>query len=123
MELVRVFFFFQAEDGIRDHCVTGVQTCALPISVSLPVHPGPEMAAYCVPTAVRPKTWAGGLGYDVSKRRVGTCRTHDVSLPPSSRRKDRRRGRSPRRFTLPRTRCRITSRRSLIRWVYAVGAS
>src|SRR5947207_8312917 len=26
-------FFFQAEDGIRDHCVTGVQTCALPISV------------------------------------------------------------------------------------------
>src|SRR5215204_1135597 len=28
-----VFFFFQAEDGIRDHCVTGVQTCALPISL------------------------------------------------------------------------------------------
>ena len=27
------FFFFQAEDGIRDHCVTGVQTCALPIYV------------------------------------------------------------------------------------------
>src|SRR5215211_5407254 len=27
-------FFFQAEDGIRDHCVTGVQTCALPISWS-----------------------------------------------------------------------------------------
>src|SRR5438132_9986607 len=25
-------YFFQAEDGIRDHCVTGVQTCALPIS-------------------------------------------------------------------------------------------
>src|SRR5947207_11627196 len=29
-----LFFFFQAEDGIRDHCVTGVQTCALPISSS-----------------------------------------------------------------------------------------
>ena len=29
-----VFFFFQAEDGIRDHCVTGVQTCALPIWIS-----------------------------------------------------------------------------------------
>src|SRR2546425_7774805 len=26
------FFFFQAEDGIRDKLVTGVQTCALPIS-------------------------------------------------------------------------------------------
>src|SRR5437588_2601945 len=29
------FFFFQAEDGIRDHCVTGVQTCALPIFESV----------------------------------------------------------------------------------------
>src|SRR5205823_8612857 len=28
------FFFFQAEDGIRDKLVTGVQTCALPISVT-----------------------------------------------------------------------------------------
>src|SRR5258706_7902466 len=27
------FFFFQAEDGIRDWSVTGVQTCALPISI------------------------------------------------------------------------------------------
>src|SRR3989454_12668499 len=26
-----LFFFFQAEDGIRDYKVTGVQTCALPI--------------------------------------------------------------------------------------------
>src|SRR6266446_1405481 len=30
-ELVVFFFFFQAEDGIRDYKVTGVQTCALPI--------------------------------------------------------------------------------------------
>src|SRR5690348_17359859 len=29
------FFFFQAEDGIRDGRVTGVQTCALPISLDL----------------------------------------------------------------------------------------
>src|SRR2546430_12208216 len=28
---LHVFFFFQAEDGIRDLTVTGVQTCALPI--------------------------------------------------------------------------------------------
>src|SRR5437762_10658806 len=28
------FFFFQAEDGIRDTSVTGVQTCALPISTA-----------------------------------------------------------------------------------------
>src|SRR2546429_1782051 len=32
-ELIHIFFFFfQAEDGIRDVAVTGVQTCALPIS-------------------------------------------------------------------------------------------
>src|SRR2546422_8351128 len=30
-----LFFFFQAEDGIRDVAVTGVQTCALPISSGL----------------------------------------------------------------------------------------
>ena len=29
---VTLLFFFQAEDGIRDVAVTGVQTCALPIS-------------------------------------------------------------------------------------------
>ena len=29
--MVLLFFFFQAEDGIRDYEVTGVQTCALPI--------------------------------------------------------------------------------------------
>src|SRR2546426_8750859 len=33
MDRVAFFFFFQAEDGIRDYKVTGVQTCALPISV------------------------------------------------------------------------------------------
>src|SRR2546426_8633662 len=56
------FFFFQAEDGIRDYKVTGVQTCALPISyqfaVSTPfglhpsVHPrSPPPGEYaCVPS-------------------------------------------------------------------------
>src|SRR5688500_20219456 len=32
---VMFFFFFQAEDGIRDYKVTGVQTCALPIFAGL----------------------------------------------------------------------------------------
>src|SRR5699024_11829922 len=31
-------FFFQAEDGIRDRNVTGVQTCALPISSDISIH-------------------------------------------------------------------------------------
>src|SRR2546425_11421007 len=34
------FFFFQAEDGIRDKLVTGVQTCALPISAPFRVGRG-----------------------------------------------------------------------------------
>src|SRR3989441_7131515 len=34
-----IFFFFQAEDGIRDKLVTGVQTCALPISDPSDLHP------------------------------------------------------------------------------------
>src|SRR5690606_39448590 len=36
-----LFFFFQAEDGIRDFHVTGVQTCALPICST--VGPGEEV--------------------------------------------------------------------------------
>src|SRR5256885_10915098 len=36
--VVYIFFFFQAEDGIRDYKVTGVQTCALPISPASALH-------------------------------------------------------------------------------------
>src|SRR5690625_7182529 len=42
MRVCSVVFFFQAEDGIRDGHVTGVQTCALPISASN-VHEGEEV--------------------------------------------------------------------------------
>src|SRR2546429_4147821 len=54
--LVLIFFFFQAEDGIRDVAVTGVQTCALPIygeklALVLDDHAGAELcrfdAAHC----------------------------------------------------------------------------
>src|SRR3712207_6952670 len=37
-----LFFFFQAEDGIRDIGVTGVQTCALPISGAVNAGRGPS---------------------------------------------------------------------------------
>src|SRR5690606_40521196 len=42
--LVHILFFFQAEDGIRDFHVTGIQTCALPIS------PQPFEKAICTLT-------------------------------------------------------------------------
>src|SRR3989441_6454071 len=59
------FFFFQAEDGIRDKLVTGVQTCALPI------YPMPEPAAKILvadddQSLVRTLTWIlKENGYDV----------------------------------------------------------
>src|SRR5690606_40216542 len=40
-----IFFFFQAEDGIRDFHVTGVQTCALPISGTVAHSTDGEVAA------------------------------------------------------------------------------
>src|SRR5699024_3520186 len=58
------FFFFQAEDGIRDRNVTGVQTCALPISCQSALH---HLLKHCagVPKFItaskpssRPKAWA-----------------------------------------------------------------
>src|SRR2546425_1551444 len=52
MCLACFFFFFQAEDGIRDKLVTGVQTCALPISTYIQEPPffidlAPEPAPLC----------------------------------------------------------------------------
>src|SRR5699024_11624988 len=55
------FFFFQAEDGIRDRNVTGVQTCALPIlqeedfALELAAHPMPlGKALYSSFTGISP---------------------------------------------------------------------
>src|SRR5688500_19299531 len=41
------FFFFQAEDGIRDYKVTGVQTCALPIFLHLTIRDDVLRFALC----------------------------------------------------------------------------
>src|SRR5229473_3899040 len=47
-------FFFQAEDGIRDKLVTGVQTCALPI---LPPPDGNMTRAQCMDMVERAKEY------------------------------------------------------------------
>src|SRR6266581_5172068 len=52
---IKTYFFFQAEDGIRDGRVTGVQTCALPISAErvAVVVAGPD-GAWAVETPILP---------------------------------------------------------------------
>src|SRR3712207_2246160 len=61
------FFFFQAEDGIRDIGVTGVQTCALPISGHLPLVPGHQIVGVREDTGARVGIpWLGWT--------CGTCR-------------------------------------------------
>src|SRR5215217_1842525 len=71
--MVIFFFFFQAEDGIRDIGVTGVQTCALPISgfESPRLHPGPGASTGRRPAAVgrsRPRSGDGfGRGLTTSQ--------------------------------------------------------
>src|SRR5260221_7519386 len=52
-------FFFQAEDGIRDHCVTGVQTCALPISLGSCASSRPARRRGNVPRTSRPTSIPG----------------------------------------------------------------
>src|SRR2546429_7297622 len=82
---VSFFFFFQAEDGIRDVAVTGVQTCALPI---LP-EGGPRFCrkhpANCHGgTLLRPGPWAAAQSNRTSRaestfacRRVAPVRSEE----------------------------------------------
>ena len=62
--VVVFFFFFQAEDGIRDWSVTGVQTCALPIS------PLRVISAMAVSFPKNGLSWASVLS-DPNERRSG----------------------------------------------------
>src|SRR2546429_1335722 len=73
---LKTFFFFQAEDGIRDVAVTGVQTCALPICRCAGARGRDRPAA--LPARSRadaPRQRVGGAGRS-EERRVGKeCRS------------------------------------------------
>src|SRR5215208_462432 len=75
-------FFFQAEDGIRDGHVTGVQTCALPIWAGSPSSAIPEIAVS------EPKQGRGG-GRTADRRSVAPrpCRPCRPAPPRDSRRR------------------------------------
>src|SRR2546429_2944221 len=64
-----VFFFFQAEDGIRDVAVTGVQTCALPISSGFRFEPADERAGRELAAYVQ-RSSAAGIRLRPSKQRT-----------------------------------------------------
>src|SRR5207237_5645934 len=69
-----VSLVFQAEDGIRDSSVTGVQTCALPISRGSAAVPGTRLLA-CVASEDASKGGARKCGRS-EERRVGKeCRS------------------------------------------------
>src|SRR5699024_11875044 len=98
------FFFFQAEDGIRDRNVTGVQTCALPIFPGIsglsrcpasagppgfPVRPGcPAAVPGCPrrrPGGARPRF----CGSRSEERRVGKeCRSRGSPYAEKEKRRD-----------------------------------
>src|SRR3712207_9510068 len=80
-------FFFQAEDGIRDIGVTGVQTCALPIYAAAP--PCPRRGR-----SVAPAGEPVGPGRSRTRARaVAVARGHRRS-PPPPRSEERREGKS-----------------------------
>src|SRR5256885_12376788 len=99
--LVGFVFFFQAEDGIRDYKVTGVQTCALPICTRGAARFAPRArgrkegsaSSAAPPTEIPPaaRTTASGrnqsldltasrLGEDAATRATG-ARRHSARLP------------------------------------------
>src|SRR5690606_39928771 len=69
-------FFFQAEDGIRDFHVTGVQTCALPISFFVTVMPAPSLTVHQTPSPVHQRSpVCANASMRSEERRVGKeCR-------------------------------------------------
>src|SRR3712207_8075680 len=69
------FFFFQAEDGIRDIGVTGVQTCALPIFAEFKRDQGIDLSKD--PMALQRLKEAA----EKAKMELSTTQTTDINLP------------------------------------------
>src|SRR2546430_4709076 len=85
MVAVLLFFFFQAEDGIRDLTVTGVQTCALPISSRRPCS-APQSAA----TSYTIARSSSGVGKGSRKRAVNWSRSAGTSSTEPTSTTDRK---------------------------------
>src|SRR5256886_10232780 len=89
---LHVFFFFQAEDGIRDLTVTGVQTCALPISTGDPTYAGSQRGKYDAFLGLNPinRVWLYTSCESYGCEESGTCESTPVN--PTIRSEERRVG-------------------------------
>src|SRR5437773_12031706 len=92
------FFFFQAEDGIRDRDVTGVQTCALPICGGRAPEPSPlpptELGVPGGAVAVAPRRRRVAGPARSEERRVGKeCRSRWAAEQDKKKKKMRGRRR------------------------------
>src|SRR5205085_8343393 len=89
-------FFFQAEDGIRDLTVTGVQTCALPISMRTIKGPAIFLAQFAGDAASFNNlksiaAWAAKLGYKGVQIPSWDARLFDLKRAAESKRSEERR--------------------------------
>src|SRR5207245_4449549 len=81
--LCLLFFFFQAEDGIRDATVTGVQTCALPICIPrntcrvYRARRGGTSFSACESPAHMSKSSLGGLPFGSTSSNVTITRSEE----------------------------------------------
>src|ERR1022692_60664 len=79
LNLIRCcFFFFQAEDGIRDYKVTGVQTCALPIYFDIDGKPHHPYCGNCEQSCGRRRRVTGGpdrVAIPVARRDESTAKS------------------------------------------------
>src|SRR3712207_8012868 len=86
-----LYFFFQAEDGIRDIGVTGVQTCALPILLTL--EPSIKMSILGMPSSLTLVSWAcAPRGVHPIHRLPNRCQASPPRLTPVRRSEERRVG-------------------------------
>src|SRR5690606_40062209 len=83
------FFFFQAEDGIRDFHVTGVQTCALPICVQAASR---VMASKASPRPASRTSSRDTVGSSASSRRTTASASLATRCRRSCRSEERRVG-------------------------------
>src|SRR5205823_10849588 len=99
-----VFFFFQAEDGIRDKLVTEVQTCALPISHGVTPPARSSRAAGSRSRCARSSRarGAGGRRHAMSRGAHRGWRSRRHPLPAETRSEERRAGKGGRYGTWPR---------------------